>query len=313
MHLKRLITFLKAQGLTHIQQVARTHLEAYQEAVAGSGLTASTQVDVLRVAVGWFSFLCDYGDLSSNPALVVDPPRRGKALPRAILSETEFQHLLGLASAETLLGLRDRCVFEVLYASAMRPEELCRLTIADVDLSRQRLYIRRPKNRRDRIVVFDKFTAQDLKRYLARVEAWLGPRRLSDPFFVNANGGALNRNAFSTHFATAYALRFKERYLKHITLYSLRHTSATDWLDSGARSKRDLLPYVQRQLGHESLESTAVYTHVAIEHLRQMFKQYHPREQQFASLAKIPGSADTLQGRWEAQRKPPPPEPPSPS
>jgi len=101
-------------------------------------------------------------------------------------------------------------------------------------------------------------------------------------------------------------------YFLAITLYSLRHTSATDWLDAAATRRRDVLPYVQRQLGHESLESTAIYTHVAIEPLRRMFKDYHPREQQWAVLAKIPASPDDLRAQWDAQRKPPPPESPLP-
>jgi len=107
-----------------------------------------------------------------------------------------------------------------------------------------------------------------------------------------------------------YAPRFEQRWQKPITLYSLRHTSATDWLDAAATRRRDILPYVQRQLGHESLESTAIYTHVAIEPLRRMFKDYHPREQQWTGLAKIPASPDDLRAQWDAQRKPPPPEAP---
>ena len=143
-------------------------------------------------------------------------------------------------------------------------------------------------------------------------QAWLGRRRTpTEPFFLTTAGRALVRNALSTHFLKDYAPKLQARWHKAITLYSLRHTSATDWLDAAAKRKKDVLAYCQRQLGHESLESTAIYTHVAIEPLRQMFQQFHPRERQVAALAKIPASPDDLRSQWDSQRKPPPPEPPS--
>ena len=309
-HINRLIEFLRAHSASRINEITREHLEAYQAAVAASPLSPATREDVLRVAILWFGFLSDYKHLEANPALAIDPPRRGRSLPRPILSESEFKFLLGLASGSTLMKMRDRCIFQVLYASAMRPGELCQLLRSDVSLANRQIAIRRPKNLRDRVVTVDRYTVQDLRQYLIRMEAWLGPRKPTDPFFVSATGGKLSRNALQTHFAVAYVPRFQQKFGKRIALYSIRHTSATDWLDEGARHRKDVLPFVQRQLGHESLDSTAIYTHVAIEPLRQMFKQYHPREKQFAHLAKIPGSPEDLEDRWKNQRKPPPEEPP---
>lgn len=309
-YLNRLIKFLQARGVTRLDQVQRAHLEAYQTAVLAEALKPGTHLEILRVAMLWFGYLHDYRYCPTNLALVIDLPRKGQVLPRTILTTDELTNLLSLTHPTTLLGLRDRCIFQLLYASAMRPDELCRLKLAQVDLSNQQLLIQRPKNRRDRIVHIDRYTAQDLRQYLHRVQAWLGPRAPTDGFFVNAYGHPLTRNALSSYFLKAYAPRFTTRWQKPITLYSLRHTSATDWLDHAARKRRDVLPYVQRQLGHESLESTAIYTHVAIEPLRMMFKQYHPRERQWSALAKIPASPDDLQARWDAQRKRPPPEAP---
>lgn len=301
---------MRKRGATALREVTRGHLEAYQQAIVTCGIKPVTQQDKFRVVLLWFTYLCDYGYLAANPALVLDPPRRGQSLPRPILSEAEFQHLLSLANPTTLPGLRDRCIFQVLYASAMRPGELCRLTCGDADLDHQQILIRRPKNKRDRLVHVDAYTAQELRQYLTRLETWLGPRKPSDPLFINANGKPLLRGTLQFHFARQYTPRFKEKFGKHITLYSIRHSSATDWLDAGFTKNRDLLPFVQRQLGHESMDSTAVYTHVAIEPLRQMFKKFHPRERQFSSLSGIPGSAEDLESRWDSQRTPPPPEPP---
>jgi len=309
-YLNRLIRFLHEQDVTRLDQAQREHLSAYEAAVMAEPLKSGSQLEILQVAILWFSYLCDYHYCATNPALVIDPPRKEQQLPRTILTAEEFLHLLGLTHPKSLLGLRDRCIFQVLYASAMRPDELCRLKLAQVDLANQQFLIERPKNKRDRIVHIDRYTAQDLRAYLTRVTAWLGPRTPSDLFFVNAYGSPLTRNALSAYFLKAYSPRFKKRWQKPITLYSLRHTSATDWLDAAATHRRDILPYVQRQLGHESLESTAIYTHVAIEPLRRMFKDFHPRERQWAALAKIPSSPDDLRSRWKSQRKPPPPEGP---
>ncbi len=311
-YVNRVIRFLQAQGVTRLDQVERAHLDAYQTTVMAEALKSGTHLEILRVAMLWFGYLHDYRHCPSNPSLVIDLPRKEHVLPRSILTTEEFTNLLSLTNPTTLLGLRDRCIFQVLYASAMRPDELCRLKLAQVDLSTQQILIQRPKNKRDRIVHIDRYTTQDLRQYLHRVQAWLGARGSTDHFFVNAYGRPLTRNALSAYFLKACAPRFEKRWQKPITLYSLRHTSATDWLDQAARHRRDVLPYVQRQLGHESLESTAIYTHVAIEPLRRMFKDYHPRERQWAALAKIPASPDDLRAQWDAQRKPPPPESPLP-
>ncbi len=307
-HLNRLIAFLKSRNVTSINEPTRNDLAQYQQSLAGANVKPNTLRDILGVAVLLFQYLCDYGHIETNPASVIDPPRRAQSLPRPILTEEEFQYLLNLPSSTALLGLRDRCIFQVLYASAMRTGELCQLNVGDVSLEDQQILIRRPKNRRDRIVHIDHHTAQALRRYLDQSQAWSGPRAKTDPLFFNANGRALNRNSLSVYFGIKYAPQLKKKWGKVITLYSLRHTSATDWLDSAARCRRDILPYVQRQLGHEDLNSTAIYTHVAIEPLRQMFKRYHPRELQFARQAKIPNTADAMQDRWKKQRKQPPTE-----
>ncbi len=310
--INRLIAFLRSQGVSRIDGITRQQLDDYQAGVLRTQLKPKSKHSILREAVLWFTYLHDYKLLAENLGLVIEPPRKVKSLPRPILSETEFKFLLSLTDGTTLMKMRDRCIFQVLYASALRTIELCQLIRSDVSLANRQITVRRPKNRRDRVVTLDRYTAQDLRQYLIRLEAWLGPRKPTDPFFISTVGGKLTRGTLQLHFAKNYVHRFKQKFGKRIALYSIRHTSATDWLDEGARKRRDVLPFVQRHLGHESLESTAIYTHVAIEPLRQMFKQYHPREKQFAQLGKIPGSPEDLEGRWKNQRRPPPSDPRSP-
>ena len=162
-------------------------------------------------------------------------------------------------------------------------------------MKRKQLIVRRPKNRCDRIVHIDRYTAHYLKKYIKEARPWLsGKNKTIDNLFLIKGGIPINRVTFYEQFKRKYAPIMREKFKKHITPYSFRHTSATHWMDEGTKCKKDLLPYVQRQLGHKSLESTAVYTRVAIEPLREMFKRYHPRELDQKSLRKVPSPTDII-------------------
>ena len=112
--------------------------------------------------------------------------------------------------------------------------------------------------------------------------------------FASAIGTPMTREDLERRFYKRYAPIFREKFGKEITLYSLRHSSATQWLDEGFRHDEDILPSVQRQLGHKRLDSTSIYTHVAIEPMREMLRRYHPRELAYASLRKVPESPEDL-------------------
>ncbi|MBL7071735.1 MAG: tyrosine-type recombinase/integrase [Candidatus Omnitrophica bacterium] len=201
---------------------------------------------------------------------------------------------MSLPDKNDLIGTRDFCVMSLLYSSMMRPKEIFSLKLKDIDFRLKQILVRRPKNRKDRIVHIDTYTVFFIKKYIKDVRPWLLKSKQSDNLFISATGTDLNRSAFAAHFSRRYRPVIKEKFQKDVTAYTFRHSSATHWLDSGAKKKKDILPYVQRQLGHESLESTAIYTHIAIEPLRQMFKQYHPRELDLKKLHKIPSPDDII-------------------
>jgi len=129
----------------------------------------------------------------------------------------------------------------------------------------------------------------------------------SDTFFISATGSNLLQSSWAVYFSQKYKPVMDGKFKKNITPYSFRHTSATHWLDSAAKQKKDALPFIQRQLGHESLESTVIYTHVAIEPLRQMFKMFHPREISLKSIHKVPSPDEIISKLNDDQ---PPPESP---
>ena len=292
--LNRLVQFLKDIGVEKITDVTREHLNKYQDMIMKKDIVKSTKRDELLAIALFFRFLHDYEYIEENPALVIDPPKKIYHLPRDILAEHEIAYLLRLPDKNDLLGVRNFCIMSLLYSSMMRPKEIFNLKLDDVDLRLKQILVRRPKNKRDRIVHIDSYTAFFIKKYLKNVRPWLLKNNKSDSLFISATGTNLIRSSFAAHFRIRYKPIIKEKFKKDISPYVFRHSSATHWLDSGAKKKKDLLPYVQRQLGHESLESTVIYTHIAIEPLREMFKKYHPREIILKKLHKIPSPDEII-------------------
>ena len=293
-YINKFLKFMQEKGINDINLVDREYINDYQDMIMKEDYAVTTKHQSLAIVYLFFKYLNDYGHIKDNPALVIDIPRRGHQIPKNIMNEEEIKYLLTLPNTDDLLGMRDYCIMNLLYSSAMRPKEAFNLKMDDLDVKRCQAVVRRPKNRRDRIVHFDRYTAHYLKKYIVKARPWLLKGRESDRLFIGAAGSDLMKASWAVHFANRYKGKMEKNFRKHITPYCFRHTSATHWLDSGAKQKRDVLPYIQRQLGHESLESTVIYTHVAIEPLRQMFKQYHPREISLKALHRIPSPDDII-------------------
>jgi len=291
---ERCIGFLGSIGVDQVTEVTRNHVVKYQDMILKRNTSKHSKRDELLAIVLFFRFLHDYEYIEENPALVIDPPKKEMRIPRNILGEQEIAYLLRLPDQKDLIGIRDFCVMSLLYSSMMRPKEIFNLRLDDIDFRLKQVLVRRPKNKRDRIVHISGYTVFFIKKYLKSVRQWLLKSNNSDHLFISATGSNFVSEAFYAHFKRRYAAKIKEKFGKHVTPYAFRHSSATHWLDSGARKKKDLLPYVQKQLGHESLESTVIYTHVAIEPLREMFRKYHPREISLKSYHKIPSPDDII-------------------
>jgi len=293
-NLSKLGKFLKEINIDDIGFISRHHMCEFQEDIMKKDLAPSTKHSILMTAQLFFKYLHEYEHLQDNPSLVIDLPKRGRQILRNIMNEEEVKFLLTLPDHKELLGIRDLCIMNLLYSSAMRPKEVFNLQLGDIDLKRCQALVRRPKNKRDRIVHFDRYTANFIRQYIKQARSWLLKNKKSNHIFLSATGSNLRSASWAGYFTNKYKPIMVKRFKKNITPYSFRHTSATHWLDSGARHKKDILPYIQRQLGHESLESTTIYTQVAIEPLREMFRRYHPRELSQKSLNKIPSPSDVI-------------------
>jgi integrase/recombinase XerD len=203
----------------------------------------------------------------------------------------EVERLLNQADAQTPIGIRDRAMMEVLYSSAMRRGELCNLSHYDIDWERRLLTIRQGKNKKDRIVPIGQRAVDWLFKYLQDVRPELAAGKFAkrtckrwrrdptDKLFLSNFGAAMNPVSVSL-LMRAYieAAGIDKRGACHI----FRHTAATLMLENGAD-----LRSIQTLLGHENLNTTQIYTHIAIDHLRKVHDATHP-----AKPDKSPGSVN---------------------
>jgi integrase/recombinase XerD len=205
--------------------------------------------------------------IKQDPTLHIEAPKMPKSLPKT-LSESQVEDLLHAPDVNVPLGLRDRAMLELLYASGLRVSELVNVSIAEV--STQDGVVRvTGKGSKTRLVPMGQEAAEWIDRYLAIARPEILKGGLSDAMFVTTRGAAMTRHAF-WHIIQRYALQ--AGISQHISPHVLRHAFATHLLNHGAD-----LRVVQMLLGHADISTTQIYTHVARERLQQLHKMHHPR------------------------------------
>lgn len=217
-----------------------------------------------------FRYLYREGKIPANPARLVQTPRLSQENPR-FLSLPEVETLLELPDPQSLKGVRDRAILELLYASGLRVSELAGLNLEDVLLA-QRLVKVRGKGRKERIVPFGEKAQQSLQTYLSRRGELLQRRPAAaepNALFLNLRGGRLS--ARSVQRGLDEYVR-KGALLLDVHPHLFRHSFATHLLNNGAD-----LRAIQELLGHASLSTTQKYTHLSIEELARVYRSAHPK------------------------------------
>lgn len=205
--------------------------------------------------------------IQQDPTLHIEAPKMPRSLPKT-LSESQVDDLLNAPDVNVPLGMRDRAMLELLYASGLRVSELVNIKISEV--STQDGVVRvTGKGSKTRLVPMGQEAAEWIDRYLAGARAEILKGSLSDAVFVTTRGDAMTRHAF-WHIIQRYALQ--AGISQHISPHVLRHAFATHLLNHGAD-----LRVVQMLLGHADISTTQIYTHVARERLQQLHKVHHPR------------------------------------
>lgn len=239
----------------------------------------------------FFRFLVNEEVLEHNPAELVGMPAHGRRLPE-VLYENEMTALFEAPEGDKPGALRDRAILEFFYATGMRVSELAGLNLDDIDMA-ERQVLARGKGNKERIVFFGLPAMEALEAYLKQGRPHLlekAKEYTAQPaVFLNRNGGRLSVRGMQ-RLVEKYALRtaLGQRISPHV----LRHTFATHLLDNGAD-----LRSIQELLGHSSLSTTQVYTHVSAERLRESYKMAHPLAQKDAEPlcgAEAPLRADAL-------------------
>jgi integrase/recombinase XerC len=208
------------------------------------------------------------GWAASNPARALRNPRKGRSLPHFLTTE-EIGKLLAAPPAASPMGLRDRAMLETLYSAGLRVSELVGLSDGDVDFSQGVLRVR-GKGRRERLAPLGSYA-------IGALQAWLKIRKIA-PGEPQGREAAVFTNRFGTRLTVRSVGRMLEKYLRETGLdsrtspHTLRHSFATHLLDRGADIRS-----VQELLGHKSLVTTQIYTHVSTANLRAAYEKAHPR------------------------------------
>ncbi len=274
-----LLPFLRwsdERGLLYPEQISRTILDSYQRwlwryrKANGKPLGISTQRARLGALRILFSWLCKKHVLEANPASEIELPRSEKRLPVETLARSEVETVLALADVTDPLGIRDRAMLELFYSTGIRRSEMSRLEIGDLHRERRLLAVRLGKGRKDRVVPVGARAMRWIEKYIEDVRPLLVLHPDEQALFLSGYGESFNPDVLGRKIV---------QYIKKADLgrkggaHLLRHTCATHMLEGGADIR-----YIQQLLGHEKLETTAIYTQVSIVQLQAVHARCHPAE-----------------------------------
>ena len=246
----------------------RQNLEAFVRQLMSSGLSPRSVARIVACVRGFYRFLVLDGQLASSPADDLRAPRSWPALPR-FLSIDEVDLLLTQPDAGTPVGVRDRALLELLYATGMRVTELVSIKAGDVRLD-DRFVTCLGKGSKERVLPIGQAATDWVRRYLASGRPMLLKDRASAFLFVNARGGpSLSRVGF---WKIIKQYGRQAGLTQELSPHVVRHSFATHLLERGAD-----LRMIQTLLGHADLSSTQIYTHIIEARLKAVYDEFHPR------------------------------------
>lgn len=248
------------------------NVRAYMVILNDKQYSKSTTARKLATLRSFYKFLVKRGHITSNPVTAVRTPKQDKKLPK-FLEYDQVKKLLDTPPADSWLGARDRAIMETLYGTGVRVSELVALNLEDVDFLGEVLHVR-GKGKKERISPIGSSALQSIQHYMEfrNRRAQSNGNFDSKVLFVNKHGKRLS---------TRSVRRKMDKYLKmagldpSISPHTLRHSFATHMLNNGAD-----LRSVQELLGHQSLSTTQIYTHLTTKRLKEVYNDAHPRDEQ---------------------------------
>ena len=264
--LKIFLTWLE-HNKKKFSNVDRIIINNYLADRLDKGTSVSTIQRIITCIKSFYLFLFENKIIDNNPAQLIENPKKRRKLP-TIISENEVEKLLESPDIKTGVGLRDKCILELLYSAGLRISELLNVRVNQISKEKPFLKIK-GKGNKERLVPIGSSAMSLLILYIDTYRANLKPTNHIDMLFLNENGSIISRQAcweMIQKYATVSLIN------KKISPHNLRHAFATHLLNNGAD-----LRTVQMLLGHASLSTTQIYTHIAKERLVKFHQKYHPR------------------------------------
>ena len=250
--------------------ISYEHLQEFLYQVSKINYSERTQARWISSIKGFFSFLLEDELREDNPSALLETPKLGLYLPDT-LSLEEIEKLISATEENTDLAKRNRCMIEVLYGCGLRVSELTELQISNINFKENYLKIQ-GKGDKVRFVPLADYTADFIKNYIDNIRSKqkINPKH-SDILFLNSRGAQISRQMV---FLIIKEIVRKAGIQKNISPHTFRHSFATHLLQNGAD-----LRFIQEMLGHSSITTTEIYTHLNTEELHETILKYHPRNQ----------------------------------
>lgn len=265
--LGRFISYLESRHIGSLDKVTRTEIGDFLLRLKDNNLSAGSISRNLVAIKVFFRFLVSERLLKDDPSAIIDSPKLWKHLPDVLTIE-EVEDLIAQPKPNSWMGIRDKAILELLYATGMRVSELAQLDLKDLNLDSG--FIRCiGKGNKERVVPIGKKAVKSLQSYLEKIRPKLLKEKTNNKLFLTK---------FTTKISRQSLWKIIKRYArtagikKRITPHTLRHSFATHLLQRGAD-----LRIVQEFLGHANISTTQIYTHINRDRLKSIHKQFHPR------------------------------------
>ena len=265
--LKKAALYLEGQKIGDLTQVTATNLNSYMLHLEREHMSPATVSRSIAAIRSFFQYLVREHRIQEDPSEQLKPPKVEKKAP-SILTIEEVDKLLRQPDEETMKGIRDRAMLEMLYATGIRVSELIHLKIGDVNL--QMGYITCTERGKDRIIPFGETAKKALEHYLKKARASFLKGQESAYLFTNCSGTPMSRQGF-WKVLKGYAA--DAGITADITPHTLRHSFATHLIQNGADLKS-----VQEMLGHSDISTTQMYLNMGIYKIRDVYTKAHPRK-----------------------------------
>ncbi|THH34915.1 site-specific tyrosine recombinase XerD [Neolewinella litorea] len=265
--LEKLPAYLDLRGWNiGVGEIECLHLDGFLQQLAELGLAARSQARLVSALKTFFAFLVDERVIDRDPTELLRAPKLGRKIPE-VLTYPEIRALLGAIDLSTDHGMRDRALLETLYACGLRVSEATGLRLSDLYLEQEFVRVT-GKGNKERLVPIGPTAVKHLEIYLRHVREALPVIRDKNIVFLNRRGGALSRVSVFTA-VKKYAA--EAGIDKRVSPHTFRHSFATHLIEGGAD-----LRAVQELLGHESILTTEIYTHLDTDFLRETILSFHP-------------------------------------